>query len=71
VPVDTPPVPLPRQWAQWVNEAMTDTEVERLRRSVNCGTPFDTEAWTRRMANRLGLEASLRPSGRPPNTAGT
>ena len=66
VPVDASPVP----WARWVNEPMTDAEVEPLRRSVNRGTPFGTEAWTRRMAERLGLEASLRPRGRPPKTAG-
>ena len=64
--VDASPVPLLRQWAWWVNQAMTDAEVESLRRSVNRGTPFGAEAWTRRMAERLGLEASLRPRGRPP-----
>ena len=71
VPVVASPMPLPRQWARWVNEPMTDAEVESLRRSVNRGTPFGTEAWTRRVANRLGLEASLRPRGRPPKTART
>ena len=69
VPVVASPVPLPRQWARWVNEPMTDAEVESIRRSVNRGTPFGTEAWARRMAERLGLEASLRPRGRPPKTA--
>ena len=39
VPVDAFLVPLPRQWAR-VNEAMTDAEIERLRRSVNRGAPF-------------------------------
>ena len=68
VPVVASPVPLPRQWARWVNEPMTDADVESLRRSVNRGTPFGTEAWTRRTAARLGLEASLRPRGRPPKT---
>ena len=66
MPVYAPPVPLSRQWVRWVNEPMTDAEVESLRRSVNRGTPFGTETWARRMAERLGLEASLRPRGRPP-----
>jgi len=66
VPMDASPVPLPPPWARWVNEPMTDAEVESLRRSVNRGMPFGTEGWTRRMAERLGLEASLRPRGRPP-----
>ena len=68
VPADTSTVPLPRQWVRCVNAPMTDAEVESLRRSVNRGTPFGTETWARRMANRLGLEASLRPRGRPPKT---
>jgi putative transposase len=66
VPVVASPVPLLRKWARWVNEPMTDAEVESLRRRVNRGTPFGTETWARRMAERLGLEASLRPRGRPP-----
>lgn len=65
VPGDASPVPLPRRWAQWVNESMTESEVARLRVSVNRGTPFGREAWTHRMAKRLGLDASLNPRGRP------
>lgn len=59
------PVPRPADWVAWVNEAVTDAELERLRHSVNRGTPFGTAAWGARTASRLGLEASLRPRGRP------
>jgi putative transposase len=63
--VTASPVPLPNEWINWVNVPMTDAEVEALRRSVNRGTPFGEETWVRPTARRLGLEASLRPRGRP------
>jgi len=66
LPMHESPVPLARDWMRWVNEPMTDAEVERLRQSVNRGTPFGSDSWVRRTAVRLGLEASLRPRGRPP-----
>jgi putative transposase len=59
------PVPRPRQWLQWVNQALTPAELELLRRSVNRGTPYGSPAWCERTARRLGLESTLRPRGRP------
>ncbi len=44
---------------------MTEADVERVRHSVNRGTPLGGEGWAGRTARRLGLEASLRPRGRP------
>ena len=55
VPVDAFPVPLPRQWARWVNQAMKDAEIERLRRSVNRGGAI----WHR------GLDAAHGGTARP------
>ncbi|MDF0676355.1 MAG: hypothetical protein P0120_18770 [Nitrospira sp.] len=59
------PVPEPKDWVDWVNAPMTDTEVAALRHSVNRGTPFGSAAWVQRTARRLGLEASVNPRGRP------
>ncbi len=59
------PVPQPTDWVEWVNMPMTDVEVEWVRHSVNRGTPLGSEGWVRRTGHRLGLEASLRPRGRP------
>lgn len=59
------PVPLPRNWVARVNAPDTEAELSALRRSVNRGAPFGAPAWVRRAAARLGLEASLRPRGRP------
>ena len=52
-------------WRQLVDKPETEKELEALRRSVNRGTPFGDVSWTRRAANRLHLQSTLRPVGRP------
>jgi putative transposase len=59
------PVPMPTNWLSWVKEPQTNAELEAVRRSVLRGTPFGSLAWQKRTAARLGLEATLRPRGRP------
>jgi putative transposase len=59
------PVERPAGWLGWVNAALTAGELDRLRRSVNRGTPYGESAWTAKIADRLGLQATLRPRGRP------
>jgi len=59
------PVRRPSDWLAYVHEPLTEAELERLRRSVNRGTPYGGDDWAKRTARRLGLEASLRPRGRP------
>jgi putative transposase len=63
--LDPGPVPRPADWLAHVNEPQTEAEVERLRECLRRGRPFGTPVWMRRAARRLGLEASLRPRGRP------
>jgi putative transposase len=58
------PVELPRNWKAAVNEPQTEAEVAAIRHSIQRGTPFGTEAWTKRAATRLGLQSTLRPRGR-------
>jgi putative transposase len=59
------PVDRPRRWLEDVNRAQPHEVEQALRRSIQRGTPFGGEAWARRTADRLGLEASLNPRGRP------
>jgi putative transposase len=59
------PVPRPGDWEAWVNMAQTAGEVETVRRSVARGSPFGSETWRERTALELGLQATLRPQGRP------
>ena len=61
------PVAKPANWVWWVNQPQTDAELEDLRHSVNRGTPYGIANWVQRTAKELGIEASLRPRGRPPN----
>jgi putative transposase len=63
--LDPGPVPRPDGWLDLVNEPQTEAEVERLRESLRRGRPFGDSVWMRHTAVRLGLEASLRPRGRP------
>lgn len=59
------PTPEPKDWVHWVNQAQSTMELEEVRRSVNRGTPYGASAWARQTAVELGLEASLKPRGRP------
>ena len=62
------PVDRGRRWVADVNRAMSDLELEAIRRNVQRGRPLGTQRWQRLTAVRLGLEASLRPRGRPRKT---
>ena len=59
------PVPLPSDWLRHVHAAQTQAELAALRRCLARGVPFGSEAWVQRTAQRLGLEHTLRPRGRP------
>jgi putative transposase len=59
------PVDRPARWVSRVNAAQTDEELEQLRLCVSRGRPFGGPVWTKRTINRLGLESSIRPRGRP------
>ncbi|MGA2501971.1 MAG: transposase, partial [Tepidisphaeraceae bacterium] len=63
------PVERPDDWLDFVNEPQTEAELEALRQSVNRGCPFDGDDWQRELVERMGLQATLRPRGRPRNTA--
>ena len=60
------PWPIPRlpNWAGRVNEPLGDAEMESVRRCVQRSRPLESEKWVESMAGRLGLESTLRPSGR-------
>lgn len=59
------PVPVPDNWSAFVNEALTETELQAVRRSAQRGCPYGTATWQERVAGQLGLESTLRPRGRP------
>ena len=59
------PLPRPRAWGQYVNQAETEAELKALRHSVQRGKPYGREAWVSTTAEQLGLQSTLRARGRP------
>jgi putative transposase len=59
------PVPLPKNWANLVNQPQTEAEVDAIRRAIARGQPYGDADWVKRTARRLGLESTLRAPHRP------
>jgi putative transposase len=59
------PVARRPNWSEHVNGAQTAAELQAIRRSIERGRPFGNERWIERAADRLDLETTLRPRGRP------
>jgi putative transposase len=59
--------PVPRQsgWIDHVNALQNDAEMAAVRQCVNRGSPFGGDLWSIQAVQRLGLESTLRPRGRP------
>jgi len=55
-----------KYWQKWVHTPLTDKELTALRRAVTTGRPDGKESWIKATANRLGLDLTPRPRGRPP-----
>ena len=54
-----------KDWLDWVNRPLNETERDALRMCIARGQPFGEEKWKLRTAKKLGIESSLRPRGRP------
>jgi REP-associated tyrosine transposase len=67
--VDNGPVPLPRDGLRRVRSPQTEAELAALRRSVVRSAPCGEDSWQARTANRLGLQSTMRPQGRPWKTS--
>jgi putative transposase len=63
--------PLPRQanWIEHVNQPLTEEELAAVHRSVERGSPFGGLPWCERAVERLQLETTIRPRGRPKKDA--
>lgn len=60
---DLLPITLPTDWGAYVDTPLTDTEIEKLRNSVNRQTPYGKEDWRDELCARMGLESTVRPRG--------
>ena len=59
------PVPYPRNWLTRVEKPQTEAELAALRQCVVRGRPYGSETWVEGVVERLGLQSSVRPRGRP------
>ncbi len=67
--LDPWPVDRPRNWSSLVNQPMKETETRRIRDSLERGRPLGSDSWTKRIVERLGLQYTLNPRGRPKRPA--
>ncbi len=58
----------PQNWLATVNRLMGEEVLQDVRQSITRGVPLGNKAWKTRVANRLGLDITLRPRGRPPKS---
>ncbi len=59
------PVDCPSDWIEFVNQPLTARELSAIRRSIRRGRPLGDPEWIRQTAEHLGLEHTLRATGRP------
>ena len=59
------PLPRPRKWIDFVNQSVSEKELQALRGSCVRGTPYGDDDWVKKTAKKLGLESTLRRPGRP------
>jgi putative transposase len=59
------PMAIPDNWVELVNRAETEAKLKAVRRAVTRSCPYGPDAWCERTARHLGLQATLRPQGRP------
>ncbi len=63
--VDEIPIELPGDWDRYIDEPLTEKELEKLRQSVIRLSPFGNAEWQQQICRSLGLEHTIRPRGRP------
>jgi putative transposase len=59
------PVQRPADWELIVESRWEPEQIDDLRSCAKRGKPFGQEHWVEQTAKRLGLEATMRPLGRP------
>lgn len=59
------PIDYPAQWSSYVNRPLSEGELEELHRSVSRQTPYGNPHWQMETSQKLGLESTMRPRGRP------
>ncbi len=63
--IDELPIDLPDGWSRYVDEPLTEKEIDRVRESVKRQCPYGRREWIAEVSSQFGLESTLRPRGRP------
>jgi putative transposase len=59
------PIAEPADWDAWVDAPQTPAEIAALREHIRRSRPYGSKQWTQATAQKLSLEWTLRPRGRP------
>ena len=65
LPIDPGPVKLPGNWNMLVNLLPGESLNAKLENCIKRGTPFGNDQWITRTSQKLGLQMTLTPRGRP------
>jgi putative transposase len=60
------PIDRSRGWLELVNQPQTEAEEASMKLSIERSRPMGDQSWVQRTAEKLHLQQSLRPRGRPP-----
>ncbi len=63
--IDDLPIEISQVWDKYVDEPMTEKELQRIRESVNRQSPYGSQQWQIHICKELRLESTIRPRGRP------
>ena len=63
--IDELPIGLPKAWESCVHTMLTESDLQRIRESVNRQSPYGTPIWVTTLCRELGIESTIRPRGRP------
>jgi putative transposase len=63
--IDRGPVTLHNYWNRLVNLLPGESVDAKLQNCIKRGTPFGNDKWIQTASQKLGLEMTLRPRGRP------
>jgi putative transposase len=64
-PLTAWPVERPRQWLLHANRSQPKSAIEAIQTSIKRGRPFGNAIWQAMTAEKLGLESTFQPRGRP------
>ena len=60
-----PGIVLPKEYRKFIQQPITEDEMNAIRRSINKNTPYGTDAWRGKMVVQFKLQATMRQRGRP------